>query len=226
MDRYRDKLDWIVPAIEGRNALYVGSVDEDITNFIKHRVLNEHLQAKAASMISVYQFDRQSSLVGQSGIDARTSHPERLQLGEQFDVILAVDNLEHLSNCGLFLEGLARHLSPKGSILLSTPNPVGLMRVLWNLVYGKTKTNREHTCWFSKQVLNQLAARYGLYVSNDVFIDDVHVYYRTAGPDRATGFGKRLLIRLVLGFNRIICPLLPQFSETLGFTLKRQQREI
>ena len=221
MDRYRDKLDWIVPEIEGRTVLYVGSVDEDSTNFDKHRILNEKLQAGAASMISVYQFDRQSTLVQQSGIEARTSHPERLELGKQFDVVLAVDNLEHLSNCGLFLDGLARHVTPDGSVLLSTPNPVGLMRVLWNLVYGTTKTNREHTCWFSKQVLDQLARRHGLCVSNEVFIDEMHVYYRTANPDRPLGFGMRLLIRLVLGFNRIICPLLPQFSETLGFTLKR-----
>jgi hypothetical protein len=224
MDRYRDKLDWIVPEIEDKTALYVGNVDEDITNFDKHRALNEKLQTKAASMISVYQYDQQSVLARQSGIEARTSHPERLELGEQFDVILAIDNLEHLSNCGLFLERLSRHVTPRGSILLSTPNPVGLMRVLWNLVHGETKTNNEHTCWFSKQVLDQLARRYGLYVSNEVFIDEMHIYYRASNPDRPLGFWKRFLIRLVLGFNRIICPLLPQFSETLGFTLKRQLR--
>ena len=225
MERYRNKLDWIVPQIECRNVLYVGSADEDPANFHKHRILNEKLQAIAASMISVYQFDQQSAIARKAGIEARTSHPERLELGEQFDVVLAVDNLEHLSNCGLFLEGLARHVTPDGSVLLSTPNPVGLMRVLWNLVYGETKTNREHTCWFSKQVLDQLSRRHGLCVSSEVFIDEMHVYYRTNDPDRPLGFGKQLLTRLVLGFNRIICPLLPQFSETLGFTLKRQQRD-
>jgi SAM-dependent methyltransferase len=225
MSRYRDKLDWIVPEIEGRTVLYVGSVDEDSTNFDKHRVLNEKLQPEAASMLSVYQFDPHSAIIRQSGIEARTMHPERMELGGQFDVILALDNLEHLSNCGLFLAGLARHLTPDGSILLSTPNPVGLMRVLWTLVYGKTKTNRQHTCWFSEQVLDQLARRHGLYVSNAVFIDEMHVYYRTDNPDHSLGFWKQWLVRLVSGFNRIICPIFPQFSETLGFSLKRQHQQ-
>lgn len=143
---------------------------------------------------------------------------ERMDLGVTFGVIVAADNIEHFENCGLCLERMRLHLEPGGALLVSTPNPSSLVRILELLVYGRTKANVQHTAWFTPQVLEQLAQRCGLGVVEQVFIDDMHQYH---APERqAAGFGKTLLSSSLVYLNRGICRLFPQLSETFGFVLR------
>ncbi len=55
---------------------------------------------------------------------------ETMDLGETYDVIVAGDIIEHLSNPGRFLGAVSRHLNKEGVFLVTTPNPVTFLRVL------------------------------------------------------------------------------------------------
>ena len=48
-----------------------------------------------------------------------------LHLSRQFDAILMVALIEHIFNQKLFFEQAAKHLKPNGSILITTPTPLG-----------------------------------------------------------------------------------------------------
>ena len=52
-----------------------------------------------------------------------TADAESMKLNEKFDLIIAGELIEHLSNPGLFLEGARKHLKEGGRLILTSPNP-------------------------------------------------------------------------------------------------------
>lgn len=73
---------------------------------------------------------------------------ETLQLDEQFDVVVAGDVIEHVSNQGLFLENISKHLVDNGKLIISTPNSK------WPTVF--LKPNATHTLWHDKYTLKRI----------------------------------------------------------------------
>jgi uncharacterized protein YecE (DUF72 family) len=90
-----------------------------------------------------------------------------------------------------------------GVFLVTTPNPVNFLRFMQLLVSGKAGVNNEHTCWFTEQVLLQLAERYGLEKKEIAYIDDSSQYYL------------KPKWRAFVFLNRLLCRFRPQFAETL-----------
>jgi SAM-dependent methyltransferase len=213
----------MIPAVQGRNVLYIGCVDGNPENFLKHQSFQQALCHHASSLLGVYALEEQVEQLKKAGQEAVAANVEEMDLGTTFDVVVAADNIEHLSNCGRFVEGIRRHLAPEGRFLVSTPNPLGLVRLLELLAYRSTKANVEHTGWFTAQVLDQLARRHGLRLTDGVFIDEMRRYHQIGTSGRAMGAGKKALTILVVGINRVLCPLLPQLSETFGFVLEHDE---
>jgi len=54
----------------------------------------------------------------------------------KYDIVLAVEIIEHLENPFHFIRSLKRHLKPGGVILLSTPNTDSMYDRLWHLYAG------------------------------------------------------------------------------------------
>lgn len=85
-------------------------------------------------------------------------------LGEQFDVIVAGDIIEHLVNHEGFFRSCRDHLRPGGSLLVSTPNPWYWRNVAKSALFSEVNTNPQHTCWLCVRTLRQLSARFGFKV--------------------------------------------------------------
>jgi 2-polyprenyl-3-methyl-5-hydroxy-6-metoxy-1,4-benzoquinol methylase len=93
--------------------------------------------------------------------------------GEKFDSIVAGELIEHLANPGLFLNGARARLRPDGHLVLTTPNPFGVLYVLAFLKNYRKAFNPHHTCWFDAQTLEQLLVRCGYRVDAIEHVDDI-----------------------------------------------------
>ena len=98
-------------------------------------------------------------MMDEMGYDVICANAEQFDLDRKFDVIVAGELLEHLSNPGEFLERANSHLEEGGKLIVSTPNPWYLFHVL--AVYTEiAQWNEEHTAWFDEIVLKELLRRH------------------------------------------------------------------
>ena len=221
--RYKKKSDWLDQYIKGKKVLYLGCVDDDPENIRKSITLHKIFQSRAKSILGVYYSKDVVNELIALGYDSVCAHVETMALDDKFEIVVSADVIEHVSNCGLFIKKVYDHLLPEGAFLVSTPNPLGLVRILEMLVYGKTKTNLEHTCWFTRQVLDQLVCRHGLKVVDDVLIDEMKMYHRPKEQYLQKGLARGIMTWCLVSVNLITCFLFPQLSETFGFVLKRME---
>jgi 2-polyprenyl-3-methyl-5-hydroxy-6-metoxy-1,4-benzoquinol methylase len=98
------------------------------------------------------------------GYNAQVGDVETMDLGRQFDTIVAGELIEHLENPGLFLRNMRRHLKAGGTLIISTPNPFyqGQSWKIWR--YGKPMVHEDHTNWQDPTTLAQLLKRTGFEV--------------------------------------------------------------
>ena len=163
----KDRMEIIAPLVRGRKTLDLGIVDSRRGR----QETAQRLEEKSASLLFRRICEINPDTVGidideggveilrQQGFDARIADVMTMDLGERYEVIIAGELIEHLANPGLFLCNMARHLSPGGTLVLTTPNPFhfGLVWKIWR--YGRPNVHEEHTCWFDPITLCQLCGR-------------------------------------------------------------------
>lgn len=94
---------------------------------------------------------------------------EALDLGQRFDVVVAGELIEHLSNIGLFLDGVRDHLRPEGELIMTTPNPWAFHRFK-QAFSGEVFANEEHTCWLDERTLRQVLKRHGFQATEMTYV--------------------------------------------------------
>ena len=102
------------------------------------------------------------NILQEQGFRAKTADVITMDLGEQFDTIIAGEIIEHLVNPGQFLCNMRKHLTPDGTLVITTPNPF-YCRQSWKIWrYKKPMVHEEHTCWFDPITLEHLCSLCGL----------------------------------------------------------------
>lgn len=208
---YRDKIDWIVPKTKGKKVLDLGCVRHNIEETRKSEWLHGLIVGVASDVLGVDYLVDEVKALQNSGYKVACANVETMDLPGKYEVVVAGDLIEHLNNFGLFLERVKHHLADDGIFVLTTPNPVNLMRFVRVLASGKPGANPEHTCWFTEKVLLQLADRYDLTAREIVYIDDSAQYYR------------RLKWRPILWVGSLLCRLRPQYAETIGVVFEKRK---
>jgi 2-polyprenyl-3-methyl-5-hydroxy-6-metoxy-1,4-benzoquinol methylase len=79
---------------------------------------------------------------------------------DKFDVVVAGDIIEHLSNPGRMLDGIKPWLRPDGVLIITTPNSMGLPAFL-RYVFGQFREGLQHVLCFNPITLAQLLERHG-----------------------------------------------------------------
>lgn len=203
----KEKMDWIIPYVRGRKVLDLGCVRHSLDETEKPDWLHGAIRAEAASVTGVDYLEDAVARLRERGFDVVCANVETMALGDRFEVIVAGDLIEHLNNFGQFLGRVRAHLADGGIALVTTPNPVNPLRFASMLLRGEAGANREHTCWFTEQVLRQLVERHGLEVAEVAYVDDSYQYYTgwKWWPFVAANW---LLVRARHGFAETLCVLI------------------
>jgi 2-polyprenyl-3-methyl-5-hydroxy-6-metoxy-1,4-benzoquinol methylase len=103
-------------------------------------------------------------------------------LGEKFDVIVAGDIIEHLSDAGKFLECVKLHLKPEGILAISTSNVFWWKTWIHVALKGNSSPHPQHTCWFCEVTLTELLRRHGFQIDrvNYNTVYDLSTFYQKA----------------------------------------------
>ncbi len=95
---------------------------------------------------------------------------ERFEIPVRFDVVFAGDLIEHLSNMGDFLASVRAHLSPRGRLVLTTPNCFNLFNLTEKLSKYEPTVNSDHTVYFNYKTLGKLLEKNGFEVERFAYV--------------------------------------------------------
>ena len=132
--------------------------------------LHGHLYNKSKYVIGVDYLESEVDKLKIAGYNVIQGDAENLKLNETFDIIIAGELIEHLSNPGLFLKSALNHLDYQGKLIITTPNAFNILNILSIIFYRAVSVHREHTCWYDKITLTQLIECNGFKVDKIVFI--------------------------------------------------------
>ncbi len=159
----RDRIAYLKKLVRGMDVLDIGCTGRKGSGRLPDHAgtLHHAIRPVCASLTGVD--------IDAGGVEAMRAAGYRVVLGDAasvrlnraFDVIIAAEVLEHLSNPGRFLLNAARHLEPGGQIVLTTPNAFYPKRLLEIVLGGQAVVHPQHVSWYCPQTLAAVVRRAG-----------------------------------------------------------------
>jgi len=208
----RDKT--IIDLASGHKVLHLGCVGfADLQTEDRVRLAKESLHyalSNAANTTGIdYSRDAISFLKKNGVFDnvvyGNAEKLEEVDIQSTFDVIVAGDIIEHLSNPGLMLEGIKRFADENTLLIVTTPHAFGLINFI-RFCLGKFVEGNEHVMSFNALNIANLLARHGFSVCA------IDTYYqKNAEKSRFFAIGK------------LFFDYFPKLGGTLFVTVKRNK---
>jgi 2-polyprenyl-3-methyl-5-hydroxy-6-metoxy-1,4-benzoquinol methylase len=163
-----DRMDIIGKYVRGNAVMDLGCVDsrrarKGTVERIEYKanLLHKRIAAINPEVLGVDIDPQGVEALNSQGFKTMVADVETMNLGRQFDAIVAGELIEHLENPGLFLRNMRKHLKEDGVIIISTPNPfyAGWVWKIWR--YGVPSVHEEHMGWQDPTTLRQLLRRTG-----------------------------------------------------------------
>ena len=175
------RVDFIKKACKGKKVLHLGCTNYPYTKQAIESEMLLHFELEKVSR-ELYGFD-----FDQAGLDilkeanvtnlyqADLEKLGDVALDEKFDVIIAGEMIEHLSNPGLFLQGIKRFMNDDTELVITTINAYCGMRFLIYGLRGKGGVNEpvhpDHVAYYSYKTLSLTVNRANLSVKKFYFYD-------------------------------------------------------
>ena len=128
----------------------------------------------------------------------------------KFDVILAADVIEHLSNPGMFLRSCARNLKPDGRLIITTPNCFNLFNIAEKFSKDEPTVNKDHTCYFNYKTLKYLLEKNDFTAEGPSFLYSLDIDFKES-------IKKKILNFIYYIFSKFT----PKFIETVVVCAKK-----
>lgn len=133
--------------------------------------LHSKIRSVAKKTVGIDYLPEEVEKLRKKGFDIRFGDVTKpLDIDERFDVIVAGDLIEHLSNFDGFFDNCTRLLKEEGILIITTPNPFYTDEFHYVAYKKDYIINPEHTCWIDPQALSQLAARFGYSIAEAHFL--------------------------------------------------------
>lgn len=176
-----DRVEFIKKFCEGKKVLHLGCTNFPYTNeSIKNDMLLHFDLKKVAGELHGFDYDVAGLEILKQAGETNLHHGDlekldEADLNETFDVIVAGEMIEHLSNPGLFLRGIKRFMNEQTSLLITTINAYSGMRFFIYGLRGKggeqEPVHPDHVAYYSYKTLKSVLERENLNVADFYFYD-------------------------------------------------------
>lgn len=175
------RVEFLKQICTGKKVLHLGCTNYPYTkNSIANNMLLHFELAKVAK--ELYGFDGDQSgidILQEAGAEklflVNLERLELIPLEETFDIIIAGEIIEHLSNPGLFLNGIKRFMDRESKLIITTINAYCIYRFLIYALRGKGGENEpvhpDHVAYYSYKTLSLILNREDLQVEEFLFYD-------------------------------------------------------
>jgi SAM-dependent methyltransferase len=170
--KYYGLFDIILPYIRDKKVLDVGCVDHELKKKDSSLWVHGFLK-KYCDVVGIDILKDEIDSLRKEGYNVYCKNAEDFHFDSKFDVILAGELIEHLSNQGLFLRNCKKYLNKDGLLILSTPHSFNIREMFLNLFFLRDNplVNPEHTCYYTPRTINQLLNREGFRVVKFNYFD-------------------------------------------------------
>lgn len=159
-----DRWEILAALVQGKGVLDIGCVNHEADSSSDAEWLHGKMCATAAKILGLDYAREEVDKLRAKGFNVRVGNAESFSMEERFDVVVAGNLIEHLSNPGNFLEACRKHINPGGCLALTTDNCYGLRSLKAIFLHDKILPNKEHVLAFEEAVLRQLLVRHGFRV--------------------------------------------------------------
>ena len=167
------RLPLIKRLVKNKIVLDIGSVQHNSSFEASPHFLFKFLVQNAKSVVGIDKEEKEVRKLREKGYkNIIVGNAESAKFDQRFDVIVAGNVLEHLSNPGLFLANMKQNLIDNGKIVITTDNEGGFVSFFHTICLGYIPENPDHTMIFNYSHLRELVTREGLKIEK--------YYYYTA----------------------------------------------
>ncbi len=203
---FASRWEFIKPYVKDKEVLDIGPAElvGTINKGKSERWLHKKIANEAKCVLGLEKNNEQVEALRKLGFNIVEGDAETFELDRKFDVIFAGELIEHLSNPGIFLERVKKHLKPGGIFLLTTPNRFAaaafFIAFFQNFIPSYDKQIAKHVFYFDENCLKDLLIRHGFQAASTSYCEWV-------------GAAKGKLILKIS--NKILRRLRPRFLQTL-----------
>jgi len=159
----------IIEIARGRRVLHLGCVgNTDLSSDQRVHLAPHSLHWKLSKQAEVVGVDYSAEVIEEykrldifnNILPGNVQRLEELELKGTFDVVIAADIIEHLSNPGGMLDGIKHFCSNVTRVVITTPHAFGLPNFI-RFLRGHFKDGEEHVMTFNQDNLRNLLTRHG-----------------------------------------------------------------
>lgn len=161
----RNKFEVIREYIAGKDVLDCGCVGSNESTVHSSKFLHKMIAHNCKYVLGVDISVSGVQKLKECGYNVVYGNVETADFYRKFDVVIAGDLIEHLSNPGLFLENAKKHLKRDGVLIIHTPNPFGITRFYHMLTKKYVEVNSDHMCYYDIMTIRQALSRHGFTIT-------------------------------------------------------------
>ena len=207
------KISFILKHTKNKKILDLGCVMHNPENAKSRYWLHRATYSNASSVLGLDLYNDGVKSLKKMGYNVVHGDAQNFKLDDEFDIIIAADIMEHLSNLGSFLNCCHKHLKDEGVMIVTTPNPFSLFAFL-NFLTKKVYTNPEHTTWFCKQTMERLLENNRFRIKR--------MYYHNWKTMYDLKKRKYIYFKLYPLYN-LLCKLIPGVSNNQVFIVEKSK---
>jgi len=210
----RRRLDILLDYVAEKNVLDLGCVEHEAGIEQKSEWWLHSLIKTRAKTVKGVDYDEEAvALLRDKGYNVCTANVEDMDLGEKFDVIMAGELVEHLTNHRAFFDSIKRHLMPNGIFVASVPNANSLNYFVQTLVFGHEVDAWDHAVFFTPTTASVLLKKCGMTPIDIVVYQPDHIFHHEK-------LSRKVAARIFNGIQQGVCKIRPTLGRGLIFAAK------